>query len=250
VEINWSTYLLEVINFLILVWILKRFFYQPVLDMIARRRQAVEKTTADAAATRHEAEQLKKQFEGRLTDWEHEKQQARTTLAQEIADERRRRLDDVETELAGVRERAKVQGERQLAALLEAREREALALATRFTSRLLERVASPDLESRLISAGLDDLRALPPETRDAIGQALRAAESATVTSAYPLADDGRERVQQALAKVAGQPVACRFQTDTALLAGLRIAAGPWSLGANLHDELEGFGSVGRDGQQP
>jgi len=250
VELNWSTYLLEVINFLILVWILKRFFYQPVLDMIARRRNAVEKTTADAEATRQEAEQLKKQFEGRLTDWEHEKQQARTKLVQDIADERRRRLADVDAELASARERAKVQGERQLTALIEARERDALALASRFASRLLERVASPELETKLIDAGLEDLGALPPEKRDAIGRALRTASSATVTTACPLADDRRERVQLALAKLADKPVDCNFQTDPGLLAGLRIAAGPWSLRANLHDELEGFASVGRDGRQP
>jgi len=250
VELNWSTYLLEVINFLILVWILKRFFYQPVLDMIAQRRSAVEKTTADAEAARHEAELLKKQFEGRLTDWEHEKQQARTTLAQEIADERRRRLADVDAELASARERATVQSERQLRAVLEARERDALALAYRFSSRLLERVASPELEAKLVGATLDDLGALPPERRDAICQALRAAPSVTVSSAYPLTEERRERVRLALANVAGQAVTCDFRTDPTLLAGLQIAAGPWSLGANLHDELEGFASVGHDGRQP
>ena len=44
-EVDWTTFALEIINFLILVWILKRFFYHPVLDIIARRRICIE--TAD-----------------------------------------------------------------------------------------------------------------------------------------------------------------------------------------------------------
>jgi len=48
-ELSWSTFLLEIINFLVLVWILKHFLYKPVLDVIARRRSGIEKTLADAA---------------------------------------------------------------------------------------------------------------------------------------------------------------------------------------------------------
>ena len=43
-------FVLEIINFLVLVWILKRFLYKPVLDVIARRRAGIEKTLADAEA--------------------------------------------------------------------------------------------------------------------------------------------------------------------------------------------------------
>ena len=58
-ELNWSTFLLEIINFLVLVWILKRFLYQPVLDVIARRRKAIEAQLAEALRLQDEAESLK-----------------------------------------------------------------------------------------------------------------------------------------------------------------------------------------------
>ena len=52
-ELNWSTFILEIINFLVLIWILKRFLYKPVLDVIARRRAGIEKTLSDAREMRH-----------------------------------------------------------------------------------------------------------------------------------------------------------------------------------------------------
>ena len=47
-ELNWSTFVLEILNFLVLVWILKRFLYKPVLAVIARRREGIEKSLAEA----------------------------------------------------------------------------------------------------------------------------------------------------------------------------------------------------------
>ena len=42
--------MLEVVNFLVLVWMLKRFLYKPVLEAIAQRKAAIDKTLSDAAS--------------------------------------------------------------------------------------------------------------------------------------------------------------------------------------------------------
>ena len=86
-ELNWSTFLLEIINFLVLVWILKHFLYKPILDVIARRRAGIEDRLAKAQQLHDEADTLKAEYENRLVDWEHERQQARVTLAQELNEE-------------------------------------------------------------------------------------------------------------------------------------------------------------------
>ena len=47
-EWNWSTFVLEMINFLVLVWILKHFFYRPVLGVIERRQKSIDQTVEAA----------------------------------------------------------------------------------------------------------------------------------------------------------------------------------------------------------
>ena len=49
-EFDWTTFALEALNFLVLVWLLKRFFYRPVLAVIEARRAETAKTIADAEA--------------------------------------------------------------------------------------------------------------------------------------------------------------------------------------------------------
>lgn len=54
-ELNWTTFTLEIINFLALLWILKRFLYQPVRATLAQRRAGVERTLMQASAAQAEA---------------------------------------------------------------------------------------------------------------------------------------------------------------------------------------------------
>ena len=79
-ELDWTTFFLEILNFLVLVWLLKRFLYKPVLDAIAQRKLEIEKRAADSQAIRQEAAALRQQYERRIADWEQEKAAARSRL--------------------------------------------------------------------------------------------------------------------------------------------------------------------------
>jgi F-type H+-transporting ATPase subunit b len=48
--IDWFTVGAQVLNFLILVWLMKRFLYQPILDAIDAREQRIAAELANAAA--------------------------------------------------------------------------------------------------------------------------------------------------------------------------------------------------------
>ena len=95
-ELSWTTFLLEAINFLVLVWLLKRLFYAPVKRAIAARRAAVEKTLQDAETERREAEDLKAKYEGRLQEWEQEKERQREEFRKELGEERAKQLKVIE----------------------------------------------------------------------------------------------------------------------------------------------------------
>jgi len=88
VTLSWPTFILEIVNFLVLVWILKRFLYRPILQAIEERKARIEKTLADAKARQNEGEALEQQFQKRLADWEDEKQRLRAEVTQEIAGRR------------------------------------------------------------------------------------------------------------------------------------------------------------------
>jgi F-type H+-transporting ATPase subunit b len=61
--IDWFTVGAQVLNFLILVWLLKRFLYKPILHAIDEREKRIAKELADADAKKAEAEKERDEFQ-------------------------------------------------------------------------------------------------------------------------------------------------------------------------------------------
>ena len=246
-ELNWTTFLLEIINFLVLVWVLKRFLYKPVLDIIVRRRQGIERTLEETREERRTSETLKTQYENRLADWEQEREVARQTLQREIEAERRKRFDLLENELQDERKRQQVLAERQQQMSARLAEMQALTLGADFVSRLLRRLAGPKLEALLMKAAIEDLTAMPTKQRQTLSHAWKQGGGPIeVTTAYPLEEACRKSLEKALAEITGEEVFCDYQQSSELIGGLRLKMGYSVLGANLQDDLKSFAEAGRD----
>lgn len=243
-ELNWSTFLLELMNFLVLVWILKRFLYKPVLDAIRGRKTAIEKTLSDAQTLQGQAQKLEVQYQNRLADWEHEKEGLRAGLNQELQALRERLTTDLRKAMGQEQEKERVLVARRLAEREDRAAEQGIATGVKFTARLLERIASPEVEARLVTVMLDDLPQLEPGQRHALQEAFRDPQHrVSVSSAYPLGDAQRSQLVRAFGEMTNEKVDARFCEDPSLMAGLQINCGAWDIRANLRDELRYFAEM-------
>ena len=240
-ELSWSTFLLEMINFLVLVWILKHFFYKPVMNIIIQRRTDIEAGIVAAQRLQDEANNLKSEYENRLADWGQERQQAKDELTQELNQERSRQLEALQAMLTQEREKARVKEARRRIKSEHEIEHRALQQGAQFASRLLAQASGPELETRLLSLLLDGLAGLSSEQVTKLRtQWGEVPESILVASAYPLTADQRRLLEEVLVKVSGLNVPVRFQEEPELLAGLRISIGSWMLHTDVRHDLSGF----------
>lgn len=247
-ELNWSTFVLEIINFLVLIWILKHFLYKPVLGVIARRRAGIEKTLADVKDIQANAEELKEKYEGRLTEWEHERQQAYKDMLNAIDEERISKTEELQTKLDQQGEKARVAEERRQEDARRKVEVTALDQAARFATRLLDHASGPDTEKRLVELVINELDSLPDQKIEKLRKNFgKTPGEIVVTSAFPLVNDQRQRLEKLLTDITGTNLSLRFEQKAELMAGLRITVGAWALGANIMDELKGFVELARHG---
>ena len=236
-----TTFVFEIINFLVLIWILQHFFYKPIRNVISRRQTAIQASIDQARTLEAEAQSLRGRYEGRLEDWEQEKAVGRRDFKNEMIAARERALAEIAAELAGEREKAEAIEAKRRVDYQRHYQRLCMAQSARFAARLLGELAGPELEGRLFRMALSRLDALPAATLDGLRIACEATpEEAQVVTAYHLAPDDRVQLQQRLDQVLGMPVRCRYRQDPALLAGLSVTLGPWVFQANLRDELAAF----------
>jgi F-type H+-transporting ATPase subunit b len=221
-RLDWSTLALQLVNFAILVWLLQRFLYRPVLRAIDARRQAAEKQYAEAQRT---AERAKQQLA------ELDSQRAA------VAVERAAALAEARKQARQFAESRRAEAEREAKALLDethqtlAREREellaearraALDLAAGMTRRVLAEIP----ESFRVEGWLEridrHLRSVPAAERAELVGELAAGVPLRVVSAGPMPAEAEERWRTRLRGSLGADVAISFETRAALIGGAEL----------------------------
>jgi F-type H+-transporting ATPase subunit b len=240
--IDWFTVGAQAVNFLILVWLLKRFFYRPILNAINVREQKIAKELADAAFKMTEAETERAEFK-RKND-ELEKQRAGFIKAA---------IDEAKTEYQRLLDEA-----RQTADVLSARRQETLRNDANTLSQAVRRrtqqevfsiarkalddLAGTSLEERMIEVFTRRLHEMDEQMKADFAKALKAASSpARVRSTFVLSDAQCGALQQLLKDTFSVQTPIHFEVTPNLVCGIEFTASgqklAWSI-ANYILELE------------
>lgn len=242
-QFDWTTFVLEVLNFLVLVWILKRFLYRPVLDVLDARQARVKDEMEQAAQAQEAGALLKQEYGQRLAHWAQEREQMRQQLERELGQQRAAGMERIRQSLADEEAKARVRGAATTAAHEAELVRQAAGAAYADVAAMLQRLASPGLTASIAELLIEDLAALPPEQREALREAaakVGAGGTADVAAAHPLDASTVQEIARSLSAAAGQTLKIAVVPDPALIAGVRVAVGECLLHANLADELAFF----------
>jgi len=222
-QIDWWTLVLQGINFLVLVWLLWRFLYRPVREVIEKRRELAEQAFAQADQEKQEAEAARQRFEDDREKLGQERQDMLKKIHDELEAERGKVLEAARQQADKLIESAHgaIAGERE-AALTEIREQTA-ELAAELAADLL-RKAGAEAESMVFLDRLEQqLKALPAEERDRLERDLSADDARlTVVTAAPLKPKDRDQWVKRLSACLGRNDKTEFATDPAILGGAEL----------------------------
>lgn len=247
-QLDWTTFFLEVINFVVLLWILQRFLYKPVMASLDARQQRIRDETVRAEQLRSEAEALRLQYETQLAEWAKEHEASRHQLEAELQQARNKALEELRKSLLDEAAKKQARDSAIIAAHEAALMREAAGEAYKQAAGMLVRLASPALTQAIVEVFLADLQALDDTELNTLrkaAQALIDASMVEVRAAHALEAAFQDRIGQALNAAAGQNLTPIFAEDASLIAGIRVVVGECQLHANLQDELAFFRRQGR-----
>src|ERR1039458_5722970 len=92
--IDWFTVGAQAINFIILVWLLKRFLYKPILDAVDAREKRVATELADADAKKAEAKKERDEFQHKNAEFDQQRAALLSKATQDAKAERQRLLGE------------------------------------------------------------------------------------------------------------------------------------------------------------
>jgi F-type H+-transporting ATPase subunit b len=236
--IDWFTVGAQVVNFLILVWLLKRFLYKPILNAIDAREKRIAAELAQADAKKVEAQKERDDFKGKNKAFDEQRAALMGKVEADGKAERDRLFAEARKEADGLRaaneaalqnDRAKLEGEISRVAAGEVFDISRKALAD---------LATVSLEERIGEVFTRRLRELDPKSKEALGAALRSsAEPARVKSTFDLGPVQRAAIQNALNEEFSADVRVQFETSSDGICGIELTANgqkvSWSIAGYL-----------------
>jgi F-type H+-transporting ATPase subunit b len=236
--IDWFTVGAQALNFIILVWLLKRFLYKPILNAVDAREKRIAAELADADAKKAEAQKERDDYQHKNEEFDHQRATLLSKATDEVKAERQRLLDDARKAadaLSAKRQEALRSDAQNLNQAIRRRtQQEVFAIAR----KALTDLATASLEERVSEAFIRRLRTIDGRAKEGIAAALKtASEPAVMRSAFDLPEVQRAAIQKALNETFSAEVPVRFETAPNLISGIELTTNGQKIAWSIADYL-------------
>jgi F-type H+-transporting ATPase subunit b len=245
VLIDWFTVIAQTVNFLVLVWLLKRFFYRPVLNALDARERRIAAELAEAGAKKLEADKERDEFQRKTHELEQQRSALLSKALEEAQVERQRLLAAAHEDAAKWRAKWEETWNSDYQGLSDVLAQKTCAEILATTRKVLSDIASSTLEALIVDVFIQRVRELSADQRAQLVLALAAEPAATaaaspewvIRSTFVLSSEQKENIEQVLQEnlLGDKPV--RFMTDPSLIAGIELIARGHKLAWTIADYL-------------
>jgi F-type H+-transporting ATPase subunit b len=253
--IDWFTVGAQALNFIILVWLLKRFLYKPILNAVDAREKRIAAELADADEKKTEAQRERDEFQRKSKEFDQQRAALLTKATDEAKVERQRLLDDARKAadaLSAKRQEVLRSDAHNLNQDIRRRtQQEVFAIAR----KALTDLAATSLEERMCEVFTRRLRTIDGKAKESLGEALKtASEPALLRSAFDLPAAQRAAIQKALNETFSADVHVRFETAPDLVSGVELSTNGLKIAWNIADYLssleKGVGELLKEQDNP
>lgn len=238
-NINWFTVIAQAINFLILVWLLKRFLYKPILNAIDEREKKIAAQIKDADDKKAVAVKEQADFKKRNDDFDAQKKALMDKAVADTNAQRDKLLEDAKNEANTLRSNLEK-------IIKEKQESDALASATKtqqqvfaITKKALKEMASSSLEEQSVNTFIKRMHALNDDEKQQFITAFKSnANTILVRSAFDLLAPQQTAMTDAVNETLGTKTTLQFTTTPELISGIELTTNGYKLAWSFAEYLQ------------
>lgn len=242
--IDWFTVLAQALNFLILVWLMKRFLYKPILHAIDEREKRIAAELADAEAKKAEAHKERDEFRLKNEEFDQERAALLRRVTDEAHIERQRLLEEARKEIDALTARQQERLRNDAHTVTQSLSRRAQQEVFAIARKALMDLAATSLEERLCEVFTRRLREMDGHVKEGLVAALKTtSDPAVVRTTTDLPAEQRAVVQHALNQTFSAEVPVRFETAPDLVSGIEFTTHGQKIGWSIAEYLASLEKV-------
>lgn len=240
-QFDWFTFVAQIVNFLILLLLLRRFLYAPVLQAMTAREEKIATRVQEADAHAQEAQREAELFHQKRKDLDAQ----RTALLSDVvaeADERRKQLvDDLRQEVESLRQSWFEAMDREKATYLQALRLRINDQVMATSRRVLKGLANATLEEQIVNVFIQRLRNLEESEKSALRQLLQNSKTEVlVRSAFSMNESQQANVERVIREMFDGEYGTLFEQTADLLCGVELQVYGHRISWSIQDYMESF----------
>ena len=237
-KIDWFTVIAQIINFLILVWLLKRFLYKPILNAIDEREKKIASELEDAKQKEEKAEKEKAEFKQKNNSFNSERKKLMDKAVEEANEKSQELLEDARNEAEALRSKLeKISKEAQENLnhnIAQKTQQEVFAI----TRKTLADLASLDLEEQAVHLFIKRLNELKKEEKNHFVEKFKSGSNLIlVQSAFDLSEKQQTEIKNSVAKIIKNETQFQFKTIPELIGGIELISNGFKMSWSISEYL-------------
>lgn len=237
-NINVSTVIFQIINFLILAFLLYKFLFRRVMRLLTERARRITQALDEAEKREKEAEAIQTEYLAKMEDAKREVEARREAAREEMERTRREVVEQARAEAQTLRARAEEEIERERLEAIRRHREELATLVTSLSTRMLTEVGDGRLHGVFFDAFIGRLSELEPlSLRDPGSMAETEAVRVDVASANSLSEADVHRLQEVLSLLLNKTVKLELTVDPSLIGGAMVRFGDHLIDGSLRGQL-------------
>ncbi len=233
--IDWITVSAQIVNFLILVGLLKHFLYQPIIRAMDRREQRVSERLNEAQERESQADEKARQYQDKSEEIDLERNAILEKAREDAEQQKKQMLDEAREKVDEKREHWQSQVNQEKEEFLDNLRRQAVEVIESIIRKALHDLADAELEDRMIHTFLERLKSLDKDTRKALSDT---DEPVLIHSAFELDSTLRGRLTRAVHQYLAEDLDVDYNHAPDLLCGIELTSSGRRVSWNLADYTE------------
>jgi F-type H+-transporting ATPase subunit b len=236
--IDWFTVGAQALNFVILVWLMRRFLYSPVLKAIDAREKKIAAELADAAAKEAEADKQRDAFQHKNDDLDKQRGALLEKATNDANAERRRLLEEARKAAEALKDKQRETLRSDARSLNQAIARRTQDEVFAIARRVLADLATTSLEERMTEVFVRRLQDMNGQAKATLVDAIKKTSDAVVVrTVFELPAAQRATIQDATNRVVSAEVHIQFETTPELVSGISLSINGQKVGWSIADYL-------------
>jgi len=220
--IDWFTVVAQIINFLVLVALLKIFLFDPILGRVDARRQEMLDKEKAAKKTLEDSKEKKKNYEKKLNEVEKEKEEILKKAKSDAEEKQKQLFEDAKTEMEKEKVNWKKEINREKKKQIEAIKKQMESAIFSVTRNILKEFSDTDLQEKMLESFVKQLDSVEGKKNESDLKKI------AIISTFPISDAWKKKLENKIQSRFGD-VALDYKWDEALLGGLVLEADSYRL---------------------